>query len=38
MLEKNRLVGMVATVQPPYQLLSEDSSPEKVVKIYNLRI
>jgi hypothetical protein len=39
MLEKkNRFVGMIPTMQPPCQLLSEDSSPEKVVKIFKLRI
>ena len=38
MLETHRFVGMLATVQPPYQLVREDTSPEKVVTIFMLRI
>jgi len=33
MLETYRFVGMLATMQPPYQLLPEVPSPEKVVTI-----
>jgi hypothetical protein len=38
MLETYRFVGMFATTQPPYQLVPEDPSPEKVVTIFKLRI
>jgi len=38
MLETYRFVAILATMQPPYQLLPEDSSPEKVVTIFKLRI
>ena len=38
MLETHRFVGVLATMQPPYQLVTEDPSPEKVVTIFMLGI
>jgi len=38
MSETYRFVGMLATMQPPYQLLPGDSSPEKVATIFRLGI
>jgi len=38
MLETYRFVGMLATMQPSYQMLPEFPSPEKVVTIFMLRI
>ena len=38
MLETHRFVAMLATMQPPYRLVPEDPSPEKVVTIFMLRI
>jgi hypothetical protein len=38
MLETYRFVGMFAKMQPPYQLVPEDPSTEKVVTIFKFRI
>jgi hypothetical protein len=38
MLETYTFVGMLATMQPPQQWVPEDSSPEKVVTNFKLRI
>jgi len=38
MSETYRFVGMLTAMQPPYQLVPEDPSPEKVVMIFKLRI
>jgi len=38
MLETYRFVAMLATKQPPYQLVPEDPSPGKVVTNIKLRI
>jgi hypothetical protein len=38
MLETYRFVEMLAIMQPPTQWVPEDPLPEKVVKIFKLRI
>jgi len=38
MLETYRFVGIFATMQLPTQWVAEDSSPEKVVRIFKLRM
>jgi len=38
MLETYRFVGMLATMQPPYQFVPQVPSPEKVITIFKLRI
>jgi hypothetical protein len=38
MFETYKFIGILSTVQPPYQLVPEDSSPENVVTIFKLRI